>query len=461
MLTSKYPAEHGVMEIGQPLGHANLTLAEILGKAGYRTAAVSANPVAGPLQGLDQGFETFVDRKQLNHRYGLTRPLDAPVPAGMGPAEAVTAESLRILEEDDPRPLFLWLLYMDPHWDYNPPAPFNEIVDWQIFDFYKAMRRFPSSKPTVYFDLNGRSSAARRPISKLYDAEIRYTDAMIGHVMASIAANRAETLLILTSDHGESLGEHGYFYQHGALAYQPCMHIPMIFSQPGRIPEGTRIDLPVSNIDLVPTILSVLGIPAPPEADFSGLNLSPILLNPSKTSSSKITDRIVTGESGTALYPENPLRAIGGRDSADLQFVRDQRWALVQRHDRAELFDHTVDPMLTNDVSADHPELVEQLLAGLDRRPLFAGRWRTARDGRFKAIRIPEAEGIRWELYDLEEDPLETTDIAEREASILDRFKVYLEEVTQEAAARSAARPASGDQEEIERQLKALGYIAE
>lgn len=360
IFTSRYPAQHGVRQIGEELSEQAVTLAEILREAGYWTGAVSANGVASPEQGLEQGFETFTDAQTLKKRYGLKGKIHGPTPE-MGRAEATTRECLRLLERGAV-PRLLWVHYMDPHFVYNPPAPFNQVVDWSHFTFY--LERLRSRRPRVstFFDLNGLSSKALPQVSALYDAEIAYTDHWIGRLLAGL---RRDTLVIFTADHGESLGEHGYFFEHGDFVYQASMAIPLVFWWPGRVTAGLRIEEPVSAIDILPTLLGLLDLAPPPDTAFVGVDLSPHLR--AGGDGGLPPGRAHFGESGVAFLDGNPLREKDG-----------ERWTMVRR-------------------------------------------------GRWKLIRIPSASGVRWELYDLETDPEETVDLSAREPDRVEELRGLLE----------------------------------
>jgi arylsulfatase A-like enzyme len=360
IFTSRYPSQHGVRQIGQRLPEQAVTLAEILREAGYWTGAVSANGVASPEQGLEQGFDTFTDAQTLKKHYGLQGKIHGPRPE-MGRAEAATREALRLLEWGA-APRLLWVHYMDPHFVYNPPAPFNQAVDWRRFTFYLERLKFRRPRVSTIFNLHGLSSKALPEVSALYDAEIAYTDHWIGRLLGDL---RRDTLVIFTSDHGESLGEHGYYFEHGAFVYQASMAIPLVFWWPGSVGAGLRIEEPVAALDILPTLLGLLDLAPPADAAFAGIDLSQHLrvggdggLPPG---------RAHFGESGVAFLDGNPLREKGG-----------ERWTMV--------------------------------------------RW-----GRWKLIRIPGAGGVRWELYDLEADPGEAVDLAAGEAGRVDALRGLLE----------------------------------
>ena len=256
IFTGVHPARHGAIRLGDRLPAAARTLAERLNQAGWWTAGVSANAVAGPSQGLDQGFRVFSESETLTQRYGLKRRgLHGDVPQ-VGKAEATTREALRLLEES-PRgtPRLLWVHYMDPHFMYDPPAPYNQGVE-DRFTFHRERSRHRPVQAATFFDHHGLSSKFLPQLSALYDAEVAYVDRWIGTLLEHIDR---DTLVVFTSDHGESLGEHGYYYEHGDFVYEASMAIPLVFWWPGRIPPGLRFDEPVSSLDILPTMLSLTG----------------------------------------------------------------------------------------------------------------------------------------------------------------------------------------------------------
>jgi arylsulfatase A-like enzyme len=378
----------------------------------------------------------------------------------VGPAEAVTEEAIRRLEARADSPLFLWLLYMDPHWTYNPPAPHNQVIEWQGFDYYRELRSFKPAKASVFFNLNGRSEEARPLLERLYDAEIRYTDAAIGRLLEAVVGQGfgRNTMTVLTSDHGESLGEHGYYFQHGALVYQPTMRIPLVLHFPERIPRGLRIMDPVSIIDVAPTILTMLGLDPSAGGSFSGQDLSPLWRQGDDPASTHGRSTPVTGESGTVVYASNPIRHIGGRRSSNLRFLRDGSWVVVSKDGQLHLYDTATDPSLATDVADRHPQRTEAMAKVLENLPDHAGRWRMVRRGPWKLIRIPESGGVRWELYDLSEDPLETRDLSATRPEIVDAMRPLLD-TTAASQGTDGFRAPRTIPEDVERQLEALGYL--
>jgi arylsulfatase A-like enzyme/Flp pilus assembly protein TadD len=219
ILTGEYPFRHGVRDNGTfRLDGTRVTLAEALRDAGYRTAAFVGAFVLDVRFGLSQGFDRYDDYYD-----------DQGDAAGFHFAERRAAEVLEPaadwIQEGD-GPWFAWVHLFDPHAPYAPPAPY----------------------------LEGRRE---RP----YEGEVAYVDATLGHFLEGLEPEVLErTLLVFTSDHGESLGEHGE-QTHGAFAYNSTLHVPLIVWAGSGITAAVE-DAPVGHVDVVPTVLDLLGLPA-------------------------------------------------------------------------------------------------------------------------------------------------------------------------------------------------------
>jgi arylsulfatase A-like enzyme len=223
--TGTYPAYHGIHRAMMVLRDYNLTLAEILSQAGWSSAAVITNGNLYPDFGFDQGFETYLYGHQ-GARIGSDLALDW------------LAENARARE-----PWFLWVHHTDPHTPYDPPEPYN----WMF-----------RGTPEVNSSPNLEQIA-------LYDGEIRYTDDQLRRILEWVARSGlgGRTLIVFVADHGESLGEHDYYYEHGLHAYEPSARIPLIFTAPTVIPSGRMSHAMVGAVDILPTVLDALGVKVP------------------------------------------------------------------------------------------------------------------------------------------------------------------------------------------------------
>ena len=217
LLTGQYPPTHGVRHNAIfVLREEAETLAERFHAAGFATGAVIGAAVLGPEFGLAQGFD----------HYDATLPEERATAAGFfeRPAEAVTDAALAWLRKTD-RPFFLWVHYYDVHGRHEAPEPFAT--------------RFPA-----------------RP----YDGEAAYVDQQLGRLLAGLEASKrlAGTVVAVTADHGEGLGEHGES-THSYLIYDSVLHVPLIVAGPG-IPAGRRVAGVVANAGLAATLLSRAGV---------------------------------------------------------------------------------------------------------------------------------------------------------------------------------------------------------
>jgi arylsulfatase A-like enzyme len=358
MLTGTYPATTGVRMHAHVLAESNRTLAEILGEAGLRTAAVVTNLNIGEDFGFDQGFETFVEswEEALVRETGSRDVQGLPgVVKEYTDARVVTDQALAWIDSlAAGERWFLWLHYMEPHGPYRPPRGYgerfagsypSETVEWSELPMYQ--RRYDPETGLMMRDL--------ADYEALYDGEIRFLDDELGRLLDRLAERgRLEgTLVVVTADHGESLDEHHYYLEHGRLPYQSTARVPLLLVQEGRLPEGRVVREPVALIDLAPTILELLGIEPP--AQMAGRSLVPALR-------------------GEALPPRPVFMESGDFEPTQLT-VREGRWKLVHyrspedraQHERPEfeLYDLRADPAEQRDVIHEHPERAAALRAAL------------------------------------------------------------------------------------------------
>ena len=221
MLTGTYPPIHGArLNEGQLVSDSNVTLAEIMQAAGYQTAAFVGGFPLDSRFGLNQGFETYDDRFPGTGGFQSENARKA---------EEVSCPAMTWLDKHSGKPFFLFLHYFDPHRPYVPPPPFA-------------------------------STYANDP----YAGEIAYVDMCIGQVLDKLRALGLydNTLVIVTGDHGEGLFEHGE-EEHGFLIYQSTLHVPLVIRAPRGGVRGAQVNEGVSLVDIVPTVLGLIGLSAP------------------------------------------------------------------------------------------------------------------------------------------------------------------------------------------------------
>lgn len=223
MMTGRYPITHGLRINGASvLSDQEVTLAELTRDRGMRTGAVVSCLVLESRFGLNQGFDFYYEEgiSAAGSQHGLWYDERKAVKS--------VDRAVKWLQAESDRPFFLWLHLFDPHHPYDPPPPFKE-------------------------------SYKDRP----YDGEVVYTDRALARFLDTVKAlgRYDDSLIILAGDHGESLGEHQENF-HGTFVYDVTMHVPLIVRAPGG-GRGVRVPDIASTMDIMPTALEALGIPAP------------------------------------------------------------------------------------------------------------------------------------------------------------------------------------------------------
>ncbi len=295
IMTGLYPPHHGVRDNGiYSVPAANVTLAERLKDAGYATHAVISAFVLDSQFGLDQGFESYDD--DLSGGPQRIQFMFKEIKAAQTSAKAV-----RWLEQERPKdkPFFLWVHFFDPHANYDPPADVAKL--------------FPDDP---------------------YSGEIHYADRELGRIFKSLDDSGAlgKTVFAFTADHGDSLGEHGE-KTHGIFVYNSTTHVPMLLEGPG-VPAGKKVDALARTVDLVPTVLELLGLP--PASGLDGRTLSPLWSGREKD------DRVAYIEALTPVlnFGWAPLRAL-----------RTSSWKVIEVP-RPEAYDETHDPEESHNLAA-------------------------------------------------------------------------------------------------------------
>ncbi len=234
LLTGLNPFRHGARDNAvYSLSPTVRTLAEVLKGQGYRTGAVLSAFVLDRRFGLARGFDDYDDDLTSDGQSQAFGHRERP-------AEAASDRALAWLERHGKERFFLWAHYFDPHFPYAPPEPFK-------------------------------SKHAGRP----YDGEIAYADAQVGRLIEAIDRMklRDRTLIVVVSDHGEAFGEHGEI-THGLLIYDTTLRVPVIFNVPSCMSEAMTLPRQVGLIDVMPTVLDMLGQEPPKGTDGVSL-LSP------------------------------------------------------------------------------------------------------------------------------------------------------------------------------------------
>ncbi|MDP8223614.1 MAG: sulfatase [Candidatus Lernaella stagnicola] len=264
MLTGLYPDTHLAVRNDSYLSDRVTTAAEALASAGYDTHAVVCAPFLRSTYNLAQGFKTYDEEIAHTKRPNIRR---------IKTSETVTDKAVAYLKKraGSPEPFFLFVHYWDVHYDYNPPKKYVEIFDP---DYQGDLDGLNISKRD---DLKrGMNERDRRHLLALYDGEIRLTDDHLRRLLAYLdeTGMAANTAILITADHGEEFLEHGTV-GHTFTCFEELIRVPLIARIPGVTRPGQRIDTPVENVDLFPTMLAVAG--ASVEKKTQGHNLLPVI----------------------------------------------------------------------------------------------------------------------------------------------------------------------------------------
>jgi len=279
ILTGLYPYRHGVRTNGPfRLSETQETLAEILAARGYATGAMISAFVLDARFGLAQGFDDYEDdmgvdeagdgeeEDQDQDKLGLDADRRIWINIPERPAERTTELAIAWLSEHQAERFFLWVHYFDPHTPYEPPSPYD-----------KQYAKIP------------------------YDGEIAFVDRQFADLLGVLEelGLTDDTLVVVAGDHGQGLGQHGE-QAHGYLVYESTMQVPMLMYCGRRLGGGVHIARPVSLVDIVPTVLSLLGI------DWTGQTDGVDLTQPSDES------RLIYGDTlhGLIQYGYAPLLAL-------------------------------------------------------------------------------------------------------------------------------------------------------
>lgn len=310
IFTGKYPPHHHVRDNGGFfLDERELTLAERLRAAGLKTAGFVGSFVLDRRWGIAQGFETYFDNFEPAKVDALS------IGEIERPANEVADHALAWLEHVGSSRFFAWVHFYDAHSPYAPPEPY-------------------------------RTRFAERP----YLGELAFVDSQIGRLRGFLDSHHLadHTVIVIIGDHGESLGEHGES-THGFFVYQSVLHVPFIISAPYDRLHGRRVADVVRSVDVLPTVLDLLGLPLGDKID--GQSLVSLMTG-------------ATHDVGLTAYAEAvyPRYHYGW---SDLRTITSDRFKYIDAP-RPELYDLTQDPQETHNLYAVRRQLADRLAAALD-----------------------------------------------------------------------------------------------
>jgi arylsulfatase A-like enzyme/Flp pilus assembly protein TadD len=315
IFTGTYPQFHTVTDFGHPLPTLLPYIPEILQKSGYRTAAFIGSLILDPHASMAPGFDRGFDFFDAGFRAKIHPGEDRYVTVERRGGDVVSHATSWLSRNHQSAPFFLWVHLYDPHAPYDPPAPYD--------------KRF----------------------SDPYDGEIAYADASLGKLFTYLRQHGLyeKTIIVMMSDHGESLGAHGES-MHGIFLYDETIRVPLIFKLPGELLARRRVPTRVRLVDVAPTLLSMLSLPLPPT--FQGESLVPLMRGTPKPADD------------LPAYAETdyPHRAFGW---SALRSLRTGKYLFVHAPKR-ELYDQSQDKTATHNLAASSPAVAGTLQSQID-----------------------------------------------------------------------------------------------
>ncbi|MBN1826598.1 MAG: sulfatase [Candidatus Eisenbacteria bacterium] len=329
LLTGLYPTSHGAAgrypEFSR-LRDEVTTLPERLRAAGFRTAAFVNVAFLDPVLGLDRGFDLYdyVPGANLTIRR----------------AGETFDEAIRWLDENREEPFFLLIHLFDPHMDFDPPEPFRtrflETYDWEMEPPFTGVERWKKERMVT--------PEIRDFARTLYRAEIAAVDEGCGRFFEWMdgAGLMDETVVVVTADHGEEFWDHGRF-EHGHSLYEELLHVPLLLRAGNRF-KPAEVDRRVGLVDVMPTLLDVLGEEDGGEGDLDGESLAPLI-------EGKAPDGPRYRFAESLLYGQEWKAVIGER----------YKFSYNEEQRRMALFDLLIDPGEKQDLAETDEEIVKEM----------------------------------------------------------------------------------------------------
>jgi arylsulfatase A-like enzyme len=361
---------------GTPLDDRPRTLAEALSARGYATGAFVGNfHYASRETGLARGFHRYEDFPVLDaahlvrasmpgrlaQHFGgrLLRRRGRQTDPGRRTAETVNSRLVRWVERVEGRPFFAFVNYYDAHDPYLPPESFRSRFDASAPDAGSASAGAPDTvspghPPGVADEAEARR--VRRLLDR-YDGAIAHADHALGELLDTLESRGvlANTIVVVTSDHGEEFGEHGVF-EHGKSLYMPSLHVPLVVAFPGRVPAGITVRQPASLRDVPSTVMELAGLTS--GGAFPGASLSRYWRADSTWSAEPVLAEVGRGF-------DLPPNAPAGRGPMS-SLVTASHHYIRGGDGKEELYDYVADPWELSDLAAGDTSRLAELRRALD-----------------------------------------------------------------------------------------------
>ena len=332
LFTGKYPHTHGTPRNGYIVNKKNVMLTEILKSAGFHTAGFIGSFALNSRFYFTQGFD-YYDQECDKFAGTERRTQDERS------AKSVTDATLRYLDKTGVPPnLFLFVHYFDPHKPFDPPPPYDSMYAWEGGDN-------PPDTITVHYEcphtLNKKNWELSKKATLQYSGEISYMDSHVGRLINYLKGKGIldDSILVVTSDHGENFWEHMPYFHHGTATYQTTMQGVCMIRLPNATQGGTNVSSLISSIDIMPTILKYLGFLTPEEIEGRPFDFA----NIHKT----IGYRTLFGQASHTRPWKVPEVKSGWQNINKASYVREENFKYIQTPfaNTEELYDLSNDPL--------------------------------------------------------------------------------------------------------------------
>ena len=358
ILTGLFPHNHGIRMVDNARISPNISsLPQILKHHGYKTAYIGEHVHK---YGIEEGFDDFlrtswnVRNKIKKNLYKIINPKEK-----IGPAYQYTDTTINWIKKNIKNKFFVCLHYNELHWPYH--SPFENIFDKEYpgkHDFNTLGDGKFTRGDIIFGNVKLPEGEVEHAIAH-YDGNLKYIDSQIERLLEFLEKKKLldDTLIVLTSDHGENFGEHGFYFQHGASLYQPSLRTPLILKNEKIIPKGKKIESNVQLVDIMPTVLDILNIHVLDKID--GASLVPII----KTQTEKARD-FVFAESIEEHFDGNKRVFIKGiKGKWRTMIIGD--WKIIYiphpQEDIFELYDIKKDPHENNNLIDKEKEIASTM----------------------------------------------------------------------------------------------------
>lgn len=362
MFTGLYPSKHGAHDQHKFLSPEHITMAEWLHARGYDTLAFCDNAYVGPSTGLDRGFDRF--NKDFNNTPDYLREINRKLNIGLASllgqrdsgarhANKQVQSALRHLQPSE-KPFFMFIHYSEPHAPYRLPRKFRCFMPDGIS--FRSAQQVNQDPWKYLIDPDSMDEEDFKALTAIYDAEIAYADERIAQVLGWFEERNIldETMVIITADHGENIGDHKMM-AHKYCLYDTLLHVPLLIQFPTGSVKPDRFTHQVQTLDIFPTIMSMLGeASSETYRSLQGYDITSSERHEFTIAEQSLPDL-------TTFYKRYPGVDVSRYDRS-LKMIRTDRYKYIWASDgNHELFDLQVDPDEEQNIIKDQQKIAKDL----------------------------------------------------------------------------------------------------